>query len=120
MTYCLVLIYAKEGAWRKFKMPTIVMVLGRRLFEFPDEAPDACDVHVSSPRPPAAARQPPDLVGRSGQVSPCTEAIPAGSFGKEALAKRFTVCDVDPNGHHDRLDTDRERLCYFRTGYDSL
>ena len=53
-------------------------------------------------------------------MSPCTEAIPAGSFGKEALAKRFTVCDVDPNGHHDRLDTDRKRLCYFRTGYDSL
>ena len=50
------LIYAKEGAWRKFKLLTFVMVLWRRLFEFPDEAPDACDVHVSSPRPPAAAR----------------------------------------------------------------
>jgi hypothetical protein len=56
VTYCLVLIYAKEGAWRKFKLPTSVVLLGRKLFEFPEEAPDACDVQVSSPRPPAAAR----------------------------------------------------------------
>jgi hypothetical protein len=49
VTYSLVLIYAEKGAWRKFKLPPFVMLLGRKLFEFPEEAPDACDVQVSSP-----------------------------------------------------------------------
>jgi hypothetical protein len=82
VSYSLVLIYAQEKAWRKFKLPTFVKVYGRLLFEFPEEAPDACDVQVSSPRPPAAARQLPKLVGRSRQVSPCT----------------FLVCGLQPEG----------------------